>query len=139
LPKYERPIWGTTPPKVATPPQLSDGQPKKAEDQPDKKAALMDAVQPDPGQHNSDKGAGGGDGIGGVIADQVVDSMLDTVVPGAGMLHSMLSMLDSDAGESASAATVVIRHAQQEHEDQAGNGGSWSGVEAAADDESESE
>jgi len=136
LPKYERPIWGTTPPKVATPPQLSDGQPKKTEDQRDTRAARLDSVQQDPEPHNPDKGAGGVDGVGGVLADQAVDSMLDTVVPGAGMLHSMLSMLDADAGRSA--ATVVIRQVQQEDRgDRAGSGGSGADVEAT--DEAECE
>jgi len=139
LPKYERPIWGTTPPKIATPPQITDGQPKKAEDQRDTRAAQMqETVQPDQGQHNSDKGAGGVDGVGGVIADQAVDAMLDTVVPGAGMLHSMLSTLQADA--SGSAAVIVTKHAQREdREDQAGSGGTGSDAESAADDESECE
>jgi len=136
LPRYDRPTWGTTPPKVATPPQIADGQPKKEEDQPDKKAAQLDSVQPDQGQNNSDNGVGG-DGVGGVIADQAVDSMLDAVVPGAGMLHSMLSMLDSDAGGS---AAVVIRQAQrQEDRGDLAESGSDAESDAAADEEAESE
>jgi hypothetical protein len=139
LPRYDRPTWGTTPPKVATPPHLSEGQPKKSEDQRDAKAAPLDSVQPDQTEHNSGDGKGGGDGVGGVIAEQAVDSMLDAVVPGAGMLHSMLSMLDSDASDG-SAATVVIKHAQQQEErgDLAESSGTGSDAEAADENEADS-
>ena len=112
LPGYARPDWGTTPPKVAAPPAIPDSPSSIKQDQQDQKAAPLDSVQPDTQQHNPDPT--GGDGAGAAIADQIVDHVLDMLVPGAGMLHTMLSAMD--AGGSA-VAPVVIRKPQQQQDE----------------------
>ena len=112
LPGYQRPDWGTTPPKVAAPPAIPDSPSSIKPDQQDQKAALLDSVQPDTSQHNPDNASG--DGAGAVVADQIVDHVLDMVIPGAGMLHTMLSAMDS--GGSAVAPAVIRRPQQQQDE-----------------------
>ncbi|MBW9248910.1 MAG: type IV secretion system DNA-binding domain-containing protein [Acidithiobacillus ferriphilus] len=112
MPGYARPDWGTTPPKVAAPPTLPGSPSSIKQDQQDQKAAPLDSVQPDNQQHNLDPV--GGDGAGAAIADQIVDHVLDAMIPGAGMLHTMLSAMDS--GGTGGVAPVVIRKPQQQDE-----------------------
>ena len=112
LPGYQRPDWGTTPPKVAAPPVVPDSTSSTKPDQQDQKAAQLDAVQPDNQPHNPDQG---GDGAGAVVADQVIDHVLDMMIPGAGMLHTMLSALDT--GGSAIAPAVIKKPQQQDEHD----------------------
>lgn len=118
MPGYARPDWGTTPPKVAAPPAVPDGPSSIKPDHQDQKAAPLDSVQPDTSQHNPDQG--GGDGPGAAIADQLVDHVLDAMIPGAGMLHTMLSAMDT--GGSAVAPMVIRRPQQQEERDEARSG-----------------
>ena len=118
MPGYARPDWGTTPPKVAAPPAVPGSPSSIKQDQQDKKAAPPDNVQPDTSRHNSDT-AGGGDGPGAAIADQVLDHVLDMVIPGAGMLHTMLSAMD--AGGSAVAPAVIRKPQRQEEHDTTGS------------------
>ena len=112
MPGYSRPDWGTTPPKVAAPPAVPGNPSSAKQDQQDKKSAPLDSVQPDNSRHNLDQG---GDGAGAVIADQVIDHVLDMTIPGAGMLHTMLSALD--AGGGGAVAPVVIRKPQQQQDE----------------------
>ena len=112
MPGYQRPDWGTTPPKVAAPPAIPGGPTSLKPDQQDQKAALLDSVQPDNQPHNDTDASG--DGAGAVVADQVIDHVLDMMIPGAGMLHTMLSALDT--GGSA-IAPAVIKKPQQQQED----------------------
>ena len=116
MPGYARPDWGTTPPKVAAPPAVPGSPSSIKQDQQDKKAAPLDNVQPDTSRHNSDT-AGGGDGPGAAIADQVLDHVLDMVVPGAGMLHTMLSAMDTGGGSAVAPAVAVIRRPQQQQDE----------------------
>ena len=113
LPGYKRPTWGTTPPKVAAPIVQKPDPAKRTPDQRDAKAGLLDSLQPG-GQGQSDQQKDARDGPGAVIADQVIDSMLDAVIPGAGMLHTMLSALDS--GGAGAAPAIIKRPAQQQSE-----------------------
>ena len=113
IPGFVRPVWGKTPPQVAIPAQIPASdlttQGKKPGDQ--KAAQTQEIVQPHIPE-NLDTTATAGDGAGTMIADQVVDSMLDTVIPGAGMLHSMMTMFGGSGGDDAS-APVVLRKPQQ--------------------------
>ena len=134
LPGYQRPDWGTTPPKVAAPPVVPDSPSSIKPDQQDQKAAPLDAVQPDTSQHNPDQGDG--DGPGAAVADQVVDHMLDMMIPGAGMLHTMLSAMDG--GGSAVAPTVIKKPRQQdEHDTTGGSGAAHENEHGEAESENE--
>ena len=113
LPRYQRPDWGTTPPKVAAPPAVQGVPASIKTDQQDQKAAPLDSVQPDNSRHNLDPV--GGDGAGAAIADQIVDHVLDMLVPGAGMLHTMLSAMDTGGGGAV--APAVIRRPQQQQDE----------------------
>ncbi|MEB8475416.1 hypothetical protein, partial [Acidithiobacillus ferriphilus] len=55
------------------------------------------------------------DGAGAVVADQVVDHVLDAMIPGAGMLHTMLSAMDTGGGSAV--APAVIRRPQQQQDE----------------------
>ena len=70
-------------------------------------------MQPDNSQHNPDPA--GGDGAGAAIADQVIDHVLDAMIPGSGMLHTMLSAMDTGGGSAV--APVVIRRPQQQQDE----------------------
>ena len=70
-------------------------------------------MQPDNSQHNPDPA--GGDGAGAAIADQVIDHVLDAMIPGSGMLHTMLSAMDTGGGSAV--APVVIRKPQQQQDE----------------------
>jgi hypothetical protein len=131
LPGYKRPDWGTTPPKVAAPPVSIDSANATPEFD-DKKINMLDTVQPRP-PGNPDAETPSGDGAGTMIADQVIDSMLDAVIPGAGMLHGMMSMFSGSGGGDASAPTMLKKPVQidstgsaendesDEEEEEAGN------------------
>ena len=109
MPGYQRPDWGTTPPKVAAPPAIPGNPSSAKQDRQDKKSAQLDAVQPDTSQHNPTTDASC-DGAGAVVADQVMDHVLDAMIPGAGMLHTMLSAMDTGSG----VAPAVIRKPQRQ-------------------------
>lgn len=112
LPGYKRPTWGTTPPKVAAPIIQKPDPASRTAGQQDTKTGLLDSVQPGSQVQGDQQKDAGGDGAGGVIADQLlVDHVLDALVPGAGMLHTMLSALDSGAGGAAPA--IIKKPAQQ--------------------------
>ncbi|MBU2844478.1 type IV secretion system DNA-binding domain-containing protein [Acidithiobacillus ferriphilus] len=113
LPRYQRPDWGTTPPKVAAPPAVQGVPASIKTDQQDQKAAPLDSVQPDNQQHNDTDASA--DGAGAVVADQVVDHVLDAMIPGAGMLHTMLSAMDTGGGSAV--APAVIRRPQQQQDE----------------------
>ncbi|MDA8246965.1 type IV secretion system DNA-binding domain-containing protein [Acidithiobacillus sp.] len=134
MPGYRRPDWGTTPPKVAVPPAIPGGLTSIKPDQQGQKAAALDSVQPDTSQHNPDPV--GGDGAGTVISDQVIDHVLDAMIPGAGMLHTMLSAMD--AGGSA-VAPAVIRKPQQQQDEHDGTGSGDAHESASGEAESENE
>lgn len=113
LPGYKRPTWGTTPPKVAAPIIKAADPASKTTDQRDAKAGALDNVQPaSPSQSDQQKDVAG-DGPGAAMADQIVDHVLDAMIPGAGMLHTMLSALDSGGG---AAPAIIRKPAQQQGE-----------------------
>ena len=118
-PGFHRPVWGKTPPQIALP----VAQVKSvtiASDAQQKTGRTDDiTVQPDTSQHNDTDASGAGPGA--VVTDQVIDHVLDAMIPGAGMLHTMLSAMDS--GGSAVAPVVIRKPQQQQDEhDTAGSG-----------------
>lgn len=110
-PGFVRPVWGKTPPPVAmlpirpTPGATEKTGQKKVQVQADQQ--VQDAHQ--------DEKRDAGDGVMGVITDAAVDRVLDAMMPGAGMLHTMLGAMDSDGG-GAVAPGVMIRKPRQEEE-----------------------
>lgn len=109
MPGFVRPVWGKVPVPVGLPVPAGTGtgegvKPKtKAQQQIEGEQVMSGQSQGD--QQNDD----GSDGPGAVIADQLVDHALDMIVPGAGMLHTMLSALDSGG---AGAAPAIIKKPQ---------------------------
>jgi hypothetical protein len=112
IPGFVRPVWGKTPPMVAIPAQIPASD-SAAQGKPDeqKAAPLQATVQPHIPE-NPDVAAPAGDGAGTMIADQVIDSMLDAVIPGAGMLHSMMTMFSGSGGGDASAPAMLRKPVQ---------------------------
>jgi hypothetical protein len=139
IPGFVRPVWGKTPPQVAIPagiPGSDSVQQGKPGEQ--KAAPLQELVQPHTPE-NPDVAAPPGDGAGAMIADQVVDSMLDSVIPGAGMLHGMMTMFSGSGGGDASAPMVLKKPVQLVAEGDSGQGVAGSRENADEDEEEEAE
>lgn len=115
-PGFVRPVWGKVPVPVGLPVPAGTGTGEGVKP-PKPKAQQIDGEQLLSGQSQStgdqQQKDAGGDGAGAVIADQVIDHVLDAMVPGAGMLHMMLSAMDSGAG---GAAPAIIRKTAQQGE-----------------------
>ncbi|MBU2766405.1 type IV secretion system DNA-binding domain-containing protein, partial [Acidithiobacillus ferrivorans] len=107
-PGFVRPVWGKTPPMVAIPAHIPASDSAQAGKPGDQKAALSQEIVQPHTPENPEATATAGDGAGTMIADQVIDSMLDAVIPGAGMLHSMMSMFSGSGGGDAG-ATVMLK------------------------------
>jgi hypothetical protein len=101
-----------------------------------KAAPAQEIVQPHTPE-NPDTPATTGDGAGTMIADQVIDSMLDAVIPGAGMLHSMLAMFGGSGGGDASAPVVLRKPQQLVAESDGGQSAAGSGENADEEEEEE--
>lgn len=136
MPGFARPIWGKVPVPVALPAVAGAGtgegvkppKPKAQQQQIDGERVLGGQ-----GQNQSDQQQDGG-GPGAVIADQAIDHVLDAMIPGAGVLHTILSAMESSGGGTAAAAIMRKPSARQETEqnDESGEGG---GGEAEAENE----
>ena len=132
IPGFVRPVWGKTPPMVAIPVQIPGSASTTGGKPGEQKAALSQEIVQPHSPENPDSTAPSGDGAATVIADQIVDCMLDSVIPGAGMLHTMLSALNSDSGGSA--APAIIKKPQQQSSDDDKERESGSEAEAETSD-----
>ena len=112
IPGFVRPFWGKTPPMVAIPAQIQASASAQQGKPGEEKTALSPAIVQPHIPENPDTPAPAGDGAGAMIADQVVDSMLDAVIPGAGMLHSMMTMFSGSGGGDAGVPVALRKPAQ---------------------------
>ncbi|MDA8377922.1 MAG: type IV secretion system DNA-binding domain-containing protein [Planctomycetia bacterium] len=114
MPGFVRPVWGKVPLKVAMPGGGGDVPPVKPD-------ATKQQLQPQEQDiiymQNAGQPQDAGGGVGEMIGDQLIDHALDAVIPGAGMLHTMLSAMSAgDGADGAGVAPVVLRKPQQ-HQD----------------------
>ena len=117
-PGFVRPVWGKVPVPVGLPVPAGTGTGEGVKPQKPKAQQQIDGEQVLGGQGQSDQQKDARDGPGAVIADQAIDHILDAMVPGMGMLHTMLSAMDSGGG---AAPTIIKRPAQQQSESAGGD------------------
>ena len=136
MPGFVRPVWGKVPVPVGLPVPGGAGtgegvKPPKPTTQQQTEGEQVIGGQAQGDQQKDLTGDGGA-----VIADQAIDHVLDAVIPGAGMLHTMLSALDS--GTSGAAPAIIRKPAQQQSEG-ADAGGMLSGDREREAGEAEAE
>lgn len=115
LPGYDRPVWGAVPPKTGTPEQGTESA-AVATVTPSQTTQIIEqqtesAPAPAPA---SDAG------LTDMVADHVVSTGLDSVLPGAGALFDMMSAAEPGPATPAPATRQQVQQDDHEEEDEAG-------------------